>query len=105
MSELMPKVGREAAHILIDALSAYDLEADDVVDTQVMELALERLSLAGCVTVELDENSSMAMVGVENLAMPALLMMQRLIREVTLLAEAHRDEAIALLRDAVDGRE
>lgn len=103
MGEIMPRVGREAAHILIDALTAYDPDANDTKNTQAIELALERLTLARCITVEMDESSGMARVQVENLVMPALTMLERLIREVVLLAKVDRTEVIAMLRDTADG--
>ena len=46
----MPEVGRQAAHVLLDAVSVFDPEGSHATNTTAVNLAVERLDQVGAVT-------------------------------------------------------
>lgn len=96
----MPPVGREAAQILLDAVSAYSPEASEAGNDRAINLALERLHEIGAVTATIDSGSDAVSVDVSNIAAPAVVLLYWLARTA---AQAPRDEhdVIAELREFI----
>ncbi|MBM9462671.1 hypothetical protein JL108_04355 [Aeromicrobium sp. YIM 150415] len=95
----MPVNGREAAHVLLDMISAFDPEDDDAA---AMKLAMGRMNEIGAVTATFDDETDAVDLDATGLMGGTLITLQRLI---TLLATAHGvDEATTIieLREFID---
>jgi hypothetical protein len=46
----MPELGRQAAHVLLDAVSVFDPEGSHATNTTALSLAVERLDQVGAIT-------------------------------------------------------
>jgi hypothetical protein len=97
----MPEGGRQAAHVLLDAVSAWSADADAATNASVVQLAIERLNEIGAVTATLDEADGLH-VNITNLVGGALVTMTWLIRQLSLTATAERDEVIVTAREFLD---
>jgi hypothetical protein len=91
-----PEEGRQAAHVLLDCLTTLDVEATP--DTDLIDLALQRLDDVGAVTITIDDDD-VASVDASNLVGPALVIMQWLIGRVAVREGRSIPEVVADLRD------
>lgn len=96
----MPPVGREAAHVLLDAVSAYSGGATDEANIAAMDLALRRLHDIGAVDVE--ERDGVTGVDVSNIVGPSVVMLYWLARTAAQGTEEDELGVIARLREFVD---
>jgi hypothetical protein len=97
-----PEIGRQSAHVLLDAASVFDPELPDVEAAALTDRALQRLDEIGAVTVSLDEDD-IATVDASNLVGASLWIISPLLDWV---AENHgmsRAEVVVKMREIVDG--
>ncbi len=71
MSSSLDQPSRAAAHVLLDAVIAYDSQESDEVNTAAANLALQRLNDVDAVTATLDDNGDVQ-VNIDGLANAAL---------------------------------
>lgn len=95
----MPEPGRQAAHVLLDATSAFRPEDDDA---SIVDLALQRLGEAGAVTATYDDVTDEATVDVSDLVGATLVLLERLVTEVAREHGVSKGVVIADLRTHVD---
>ncbi|MCU1443845.1 MAG: hypothetical protein JWQ59_1995 [Cryobacterium sp.] len=97
----IPEGGRQAAHVIIDAVSAWDTAATPDANTQAMNLALNRMNDVDAVRATLDDDDNLSL-DASNLLGGAIVSMSWLIEQ--LARERHQDKqlVIAELRDFLD---
>jgi hypothetical protein len=95
-----PEIGRQAAHVLIDAVSVYDREATEASNTQAVVMALSRLHDIG--VIEVTSGVDGVQVEASNLVMPAVTAMTWLLSQLAEATGEDKETLIAELRDLFD---
>jgi hypothetical protein len=99
----IPEPARSAAHVLIDAVMAYEVdEEDDDANIAAMDLALTRLGEIHAVTVVRSDVDDSVEVDATNLAAPAVLSMMWLMDQLADATGSSREEIAAGLREFLD---
>ena len=94
----MPEPGRQAGHVILDALSVFS--PDDATSAAV-DLALARLTEVGALTATIDDDDVVT-VDASDLVASVLVLMTRLITENQLLRGIGDEEIIVELRELLD---
>ncbi|THG33020.1 hypothetical protein [Naasia lichenicola] len=97
----MPEIGRQAAHILLDAVIAFESGRDQEDNVVAMNLALQRLDDVGAVDV-LTSPSGDITLEVSNLAGGAVVALNWLIEQLAFREVTDREVVIARLREFLD---
>ena len=97
----IPDAGRQAAHVLLDAVSAWSAEADEAANENAINLAIERLAEIGAVTATLDDQEALD-VNVSNLVGGTLVTMTWLVRQLSLSAAVDQAEVIVNAREFLE---
>ena len=97
----IPDAGRQAAHVLLDAVSAWSAEADEAANENAINLAIERLNEIGTVTATLDDQEALD-VNVSNLVGGTLVTMTWLVRQLSLSAAVDQAEVIVNAREFLE---
>jgi len=97
----IPDAGRQAAHVLLDAVSAWSAEADEAANENAINLAIERLNEIGAVTATLDDQEALD-VNVSNLVGGTLVTMTWLVRQLSLSAAVDQAEVIVNAREFLE---
>jgi hypothetical protein len=92
----MPEQGRQAAFVLLDALSGREPGGPDAGNEAVMNLALRRLNEVGAVTATMDDETEEVTVDVSNLVGGTLVTLQWL---VSALAERRGCDETVVVHD------
>jgi hypothetical protein len=95
-----PEIGRQAAHVLIDAVSVYDREATDASNTQAVMLALTRLHDIGA--IEVTSGDDEIQVDASNLVMLAVTALTWLLSQLADATGEDKETLIAELREFFD---
>ena len=99
----LPEQGRQAAQVMLDCLSVWDVGADDMLNTSALNLTLRRLNDVGAVTATIDDDDNLT-VNIDNLTAGVLISM---LWFLTRLAEARgvdRSEVVNDLRLFLNGK-
>ena len=88
------EVGRLAAATILDAVSVFDPDADDLANAAVTEAALQRLAEIGAIRAIYDETSDSVHVDVTDLLGGVLVLVIRLLREIELASDLDADELL-----------
>lgn len=100
----MPEVGRQAGHVLLDGIVAWDNDATSAQNAQAIELATHRLADIGAVPVELhgEADEPEVEVSITNLIMPAIVSMRWLVSRVSEATGQSVYEVVSDLRSFLD---
>lgn len=101
----MPEVGRKAAHLLIDAVTAYDPGADEQTNEATMNLALIALEETGAVDIQVADDGSDGVavsVDVSNVVGPSISALHWLALRVSVLSGRSVEEVLHDLREHID---
>lgn len=104
MTSAIPEAGRQAAHILLDTVIAFDDElGEDDANSAAMDLALQRLNDVDAVTATIDDETDVVDMNITNLVGGAVVTMKLL---AGVLAEAKGisiEEVVSTTRRFLDG--
>lgn len=96
----LPESGRQAAHVLLDVVSAWD-HADTAGWAERANLALRRLNDVGAVNTTVDASGRVT-VDVGNLVGGAAVALHRLVAEVATVTSRDQDDVVIGLREFLD---
>jgi hypothetical protein len=103
MTAAMPEAGRQAAHILLDTVIAFDAElGGDPLNSDAMNLALQRLNDVNAVTARFDTETYVLDSDVSPLAGGSAVTMMFLARQLALVLEISVEEVVANTRKFLD---
>jgi len=97
----MPEVGRQAAHILLDAVTAFEAGRADEDNVVAMNLALQRLDEVGAIGATTARTGEITLE-VSNLAGGAVVSLNWLIEQLAFREGSDPQAVIARLRDFLD---
>ncbi len=98
----MPEVGRQAAHILLDAVTAFESGRADEDNVVAMNLALQRLDDVGAIGATTARTGEITL-DVSNLAGGAVVSLNWLIEQLAFRDGSDPQAVIARLRSFLDG--
>lgn len=101
MTEI-PEGGRQAAHVLLDAVSAWDTAATPGANAAAMTLALTRMNDVEAITALLDEDENLS-VDASNLLGGAMVSVNWLLEQLARERGQDKQLVITELRDFLDG--
>ncbi|WP_213816690.1 hypothetical protein [Glaciihabitans sp. dw_435] len=98
------EIGRLAANVLIDAVSAYDTELSEQSKSEMMTLALERLSDVEAIGVSVDEGEEEVEIHVnlDNLVGGTIVSIHWLISELAEARGTSTEQVISQLREHLE---
>jgi hypothetical protein len=97
----IPEGGRQAAHVILDAVSAWDTAATSDTNAAAMTLALTRMNEVDAVTVTIDEDDNLA-IDASNLLGAAMVSVNWLVEQLSHSSGQDKQLVIAQLRDFLD---
>jgi hypothetical protein len=100
MTEI-PEGGRQAAHVILDAVSAWDVAASSDANAAAMILALTRMNEVDAVAATLDEDDNLS-VDASNLLGGAMVSVNWLVEQLAHERGQDKELVIAELRDFLD---
>jgi hypothetical protein len=96
-----PETDRLVAHVFLDAVSAYDPDANDAVNVRSVDLTIQQLGeIEGAYVASIDENDDIIM-DVSDLVGGAMVTIQYLVRELATHGQS-REEIVANAREYLD---
>ncbi|HEY8319235.1 MAG TPA: hypothetical protein VIG76_10420 [Amnibacterium sp.] len=98
----IPEVGRLFGHVLLDAVAAWDDEADEALNERTLNLALARLDEIEAIRVTLDDQDT-ATVDASDVLGPAVMLLLQAVRLASLRGPAREVVIADLRRDLDDG--
>ena len=101
MAVPMKEPGRQAAHVLLDVVAAWDDEDQDGWGPRA-NLAIQRLNDVGALTAKFDDETDILDLDASDLLGATAIVMQWLVGAAAVLAKVDRLEVIAAVRDFVD---
>lgn len=93
---------RQAAHVLLDAISAWQDDATDDVNARTLNLATARLGEIDCVTATVDDNGDLEAVDVSQLVGATLVLLRLLVGALAEAKQVDREVVVGIVRDYVD---
>jgi hypothetical protein len=100
--EQMPEAGRQAAHVLLDAVSVWDVSATGQQNSAASDLALARLNEVGAVTATYDDDTEELNLDASELLGGVMVLVQQLVSNLSTCTGMDREEVIALTRESLD---
>lgn len=100
MTEI-PEGGRQAAHVILDAVSAWDIAASSDANAAAMILALTRMNDVDAVAATVDEDDNLS-VDASNLLGGAMVSVNWLVEQLAHERGQDKELVIAELRDFLD---
>lgn len=97
----MPGGGRQAAHVLLDAVSVWSTDASDATNAQAAQLAIQRLNDVDAVIATLSDDDELH-VDISNLVGGVMVTMKFLVRQLALARSIDEHEVIANTREFLD---
>ncbi|GAA1448848.1 hypothetical protein [Leifsonia poae] len=98
----VPESGRQIAHVLIDAVMAYDADGDDTQNARAVSLALETLGDLGAVTVTTHPDADTVRVDASDLLGATIVSMLWLVDQLAEATGSSEEEVAAALREFMD---
>jgi hypothetical protein len=99
----MPEGGRQAAHVLLDTVSAYDPElADDAKNSAAMDRAFQRMNDVGAVSGTIDDATDVVTLEVSPLLGGTIVSMHWLVTQLAHHKGTTREDVIFALREYLD---
>lgn len=102
MTSPLPEQGRQAAHIMLDCMSAWDKSAADDTNTAALNLALARLNDVEAVVATMHDDDTLDL-DIDYLAGGVLVSMLWLVTRLAEARDVDRSEIVADLREFIDG--
>jgi hypothetical protein len=97
----IPEGGRQAAHVILDAISAWDTAATPDANAAAMNLALKRMNDVDAVKATLDDNENLSL-DASNLLGGAMVSVNWLIEQLAHERRSDKRLVISELRDFLD---
>jgi hypothetical protein len=97
----IPEGGRQAAHVILDAISAWDTSATPDANAAAMNLALKRMNDVDAVKATLDDNENLSL-DASNLLGGAMVSVNWLIEQLAHERRSDKRLVISELRDFLD---
>lgn len=101
MTPSLDRPSRDAAHVLLDAVTAYDPYAGEQASTAAANLALQRLNAVDAVTATLGENGDLQL-NIDRLANATVYVIYLLAAQLANVTNVDTDTVIAAAREIVD---
>jgi hypothetical protein len=99
----MPDVGRQAGHVLVDMVSAFDPElGESTANGDAVNRAWQRLNEIEAVRATYDDETDAMRVDMTSVPGSAAVVVTWLVRQVALDAGVSREEVILALREFLD---
>lgn len=95
----MPEAGRQAAYVLLDALTGWSDDGEAGADSDAMNLALTRLNEVRAVTATIDDESDAVTIDASNLLGGTLVTMMHLVCALAEATGRDREDVIAAARE------
>lgn len=96
------EAGRQAAHVLLDAISTFDSFAPGDESDRILNLAVGRLNEVGCVTAQYDDETDEAAVDASDLVGGTLVLLNGLIERIVILTGLPREVVVSQSREILD---
>lgn len=97
----IPDPGRQAAHVVLDAVSAWAMEEDDRTNANAAQLAIQRLNEVDAVSATLDDDNELHL-DISNLLGGVMVTMKYLVRQLSLCADVDEHQVIVTTREFLD---
>lgn len=97
----MPEAGRQAAHILLDATSAWDVNSSESVNEVAANLALQQLMEVDALIATFDDETDVVTVDATHLLGAGMVLLQYLLQRVADSDGIQREEVIFQVREFV----